>query len=82
LQTAASGRWYGHAPLDTAGRQRGFAGYQGNEVITQGIQFVGNSVEKLRTLDSRQCTIGGISRSGGQGSRIDFGGARLDEVIG
>lgn len=65
--------------LDTGGRQGRFLAYGRDEVVTQGIEGIGDGVEKLGAASGGQGPVNGVGSCSGQGSGIDFFVAGLVE---
>ncbi|MNX75601.1 hypothetical protein D3C86_1070820 [compost metagenome] len=68
--------------LNPAGGQRRLAADHRDKIITEGIQFIGNGLEKLRPPLRAQAAIDRIRGRRRAGRRIDFLHCRLGKIVG
>ena len=67
--------------LDTGGRQGGFTTDDGDKVVTQGVDFIGDGFQKFGPACGRQAAKGREGAIGGTDRRIDFGLGGLDKGV-
>ncbi|MNP33567.1 hypothetical protein D3C76_1268120 [compost metagenome] len=68
--------------MNASRRQRGFAAHGGDEIIAQGINFIGDSVEECRAYIRAQVAVDRVRGSRGAGGGIHFGLSGLEEGAG
>ncbi|KPW92130.1 hypothetical protein ALO79_200311 [Pseudomonas syringae pv. castaneae] len=66
--------------LDPCGRQRGFTADHGDELIAQGVQFIGDGLEELGPAHRAQAAVSRVSRGRRLGGCIDLFSRGLDEI--